>query len=453
MSRFVWPVVAAGIAAGLAAGIHPAVAQTPTTTLVYPPWSHCYGLHRVNQTHLTLRAGFRYKFDDPQGLVALKLAAEDDPQSRRDDDELTVFGVNSGQGMLIYNTSITTIAFYGRPGSGVGEFRRPHGVAADRDGHVVVADTGNDRLHVLQYANDALTHVRFIAGNFNGKPLRGPMGVALEGGEVYVCDPDENRILVLDLEGNLRRELRPERDGKPLLQEPFSIAVIRPEEGMNFFGEDFVVVTDSMLSRVWKLDHDGHPFAVRRVREVARGGEFTWAAIDYYGNVYCSDRGGRIHKFDRELRFLLSIGRPGRGEYEFDEPRGLGLYRRFGQLFVAEREGAQYLWIGTDVFTPSVADLKPDPGGGWSLHVRFFLTEYAQVKLDLADRANQPVAPLQPAQWTAPGPVDRELRFQAPAGNEPLHVRIEATPTYSARKVLTVVKSTPPLAFGPSGKR
>jgi hypothetical protein len=202
-------------------GIRPAVAQTRRTDARL---STVVALLRLasrqsDASHLARRV--RYKFDDPQGLVALKLAAEDDPQSRRDDDELTVFGVNSGQGMLIYNTSITTIAFYGRPGSGVGEFRRPHGVAADRDGHVVVADTGNDRLHVLQYANDALTHVRFIAGNFNGKPLRGPMGVALEGGEVYVCDPDENRILVLDLEGNLRRELRPERNGKPCSRSRF----------------------------------------------------------------------------------------------------------------------------------------------------------------------------------------------------------------------------------------
>ena len=115
-------------AAGLLFAMAPAVAapQSPTTTLVYPPWSHCYGMHRVNQTHLTLRAGFRYKFDDPQGVAALKLAAEDDPASTpRDDDELTVFGVNSGQGLLIYNTSITAIAFYGREGTGVGRVPPP----------------------------------------------------------------------------------------------------------------------------------------------------------------------------------------------------------------------------------------------------------------------------------------------------------------------------------------
>jgi hypothetical protein len=419
-------------------------AQAPGTTLVYPPWSHCYGLHRVNQTHLTLRAGFRYRFDDPQGMAALKLAAEDDTASRRDDDELTVFGVNSGQHMLIYNTSLTAIAFYGREGRGVGEFRQPHGVAADRAGRVVVSDTGNGRLHVLQYRDDSLHHIRFIAGAFAGRPLRRPLGVALEGGEIYVCDPDEHRILVLDLEGDLRRELRPERGGVPLLHEPFAVAVIRGDHGDNFFGEDFVAVTDSLNKRLWKLDRKGQPFAVRRVRDTSSAdGEFYYCAIDYHANIYCTDRGGRVHKFDRELRFLLDFGRPGRGEYEFDAPRGIGLYRRFGQMFVAEREGAQYLWIGTDVFTPSVGDLRSSGGGRWTGVARFFLTEYANVRLDLVDPTGTSRVTLQPSLWTPPGPVTRRIEFAGEPSQ--LRLRVEAVPTYSARKVLRVEKRSQPL--------
>jgi hypothetical protein len=446
LRRRPWSDAAAAAAALLAST--PAVAQRPTTTLVYPPWSHCYGLHRVNQTHLTLRAGFRYKFDDPQGMAALKLACEDDPQSARDDDELTVFGVNSGQHMLIYNTSITSIAFYGRSGSGVGEFRRPHGIAADRAGHVVVADTGNDRLHVLQYAGDRLQHVRFISGTFNGRPLRGPLGVALEDGEIYVCDPRSHRVLVLGLEGDFRRELRPERDGRPLLDEPYAVAAVRSTQENNFFGEDFVAVTDSNLSRLWKLDARGQPLAVRRVRDVAHGGgEFYYVAIDLYANVYCSDRSGRLHKFDRSLRYLLAIGRPGREDYEFDEPRGIGLYRRFGQIFLAERQGAQYLWVGTDVFTPSVADLRPEADGSWSGIVRFFLTEYAVVDLDLVDATGRSRVPLAAASWTLPGPVERRAVFQVPPEAGALRLRVRAVPTYSSRKVLTVVQQSQPLRF------
>ena len=425
-------------------------AQTAGTTLIYPPWSHCYGMHRVNQTHLTLRAGFRYKFVDPQGMAALKLAAEDDTTSRRDDDELTVFGVNSGQNMLIYNTSLTAIAFYGREGAAIGEFRGPHGVGADRAGRVVVADTGNHRLHVLQYANDTLQHVRFIDGSFAGRPLRRPLGVAVEQEEIYVCDPESQRILVLGFDGALHRELRPERNGVALLQQPFAVAAIRADHPDNFFGEDFIVVTDSLHQRLWKLDRNGQPVAVRRIGDTGNArGEFYYAAIDYYGNVYCSDRGGRLHKFDRELRFVLTIGRPGRGDNEFDAPRGIGLYRRFGQMFVSEREGAQYLWIGTDVFTPSVTDVQRG-GGRWRGMARFFLTEYASTRLDLVDAAGAVRVALQTPLWTTPGAVARAFEIDTdPSG---LRLRVTAVPTYSSRKILQVEKLSQPIRSAAAAK-
>jgi hypothetical protein len=31
------------------------------------------------------------------------------------------------------------------------------------------------------------------------------------------------------------------------------------------------------------------------------------------------------------------------------EPRGIAIWKRFGQVFIAEKKGAQYFWIGTDL--------------------------------------------------------------------------------------------------------
>jgi len=205
---------------------------------------------------------------------------------------------------------------------------------------------------------------------------------------------------------------------------------------------------DSGHTRLLQLSHDGRVLALCRSNELGpQARRFDWVAIDYHANVYCSDRSGRLHKFDRKLHPLLSIGRPGKHDYEFDEPRGLGLYRRFGQLFVAERAGAQYLWTGTDVFTPQLADLAGGADSTWTGEVRFFLTEYARVQLELVDASENRVVLLQTPRWQNVGPVTMPVRFRLAPPSEPLRLRVEATPTYSSRSYLTVRKLGPPLSF------
>jgi hypothetical protein len=50
------------------------------------------------------------------------------------------------------------------------------------------------------------------------------------------------------------------------------------------------------------------------------------------------------------LEYITSFGRKGDDDFEFIKPKGITIYRRFGQLFVAEASGAQYYWVGTDLY-------------------------------------------------------------------------------------------------------
>ena len=73
-------------------------------------------------------------------------------------------------------------------------------------------------------------------------------------------------------------------------------------------------------------------------------------AIDYYCNIWVTDFANHcIHEFDRNLNYLTSFGRKGGGKKEFFEPRGIAIYKRFGQVFIVEKEAAQYYWVGTDI--------------------------------------------------------------------------------------------------------
>jgi hypothetical protein len=121
--------------------------------------------------------------------------------------------------------------------------------------------------------------------------------------------------------------------------------------------------------------------------------ELGYLALDYYDNVYVTDRAQHcIHKFDRHLNYLTSFGRKGKGDKEFDEPRGITIYRRFGQVIVAERASVQYYWVGTDVF-----DFGASLSSNQSLlQLDYFLTEASYVRVEIFDdRENLLATPLQ----------------------------------------------------------
>jgi len=78
---------------------------------------------------------------------------------------------------------------WGTKGSGPGQFDLPHGIALDAQGHVYVADRGNQRIQVFDADGHYLSH-------WQGGPLGRPYAIALDAhGHAYIADggdqPDE----------------------------------------------------------------------------------------------------------------------------------------------------------------------------------------------------------------------------------------------------------------------
>lgn len=419
-----------------------AAADDRPTTLVHPPWHHCYGLHRVTQMHLNAYSGYRKKFRSPQGIAAVKLAANDAP-GRRDDDELTVYGINAGTGEIIYNTSLLSIDFYDAGAEAGKPFLRATGIAADRQGLVVVGDTGNDRVVFLRNESNSLRFQKEITLAERERRLRAPRGVAIEDDSVYVADSGNNRIVVLNRTGAFVHAINP----IPPLEEPFGIAVISGQE-WNHYNSSFMVVTDSLCRRVLRLALDGTVEAATHFSEISdRGGGFFFPAIDYYSNVYLSDTlGGCIYKFDKSLTFLTRTNCDPGWDIQLEEPRGLALYRRFGQLFVAERSGASYFWIGTDI---RHLRCQAEPMQTALLfRVRFLLTEHSILTITLETEGGEKIKSFVQKRFTEPG---TQLFSRAvPLVELPENfadctyiVTVTAQPTYSSKKYLTVEKRVP----------
>ncbi len=417
------------------------------TTLVTPPWTHCLGLHKVTQFHLDVYSGYREKFIEPEGLFCVKLASKDRPDTRRDDDELTVYGVNSGAGDIIFNKSLVSIGIVGAPGSGPLRFMDPRALTGDTEGNLYVADTGNDRIGHLRYVDDDLVWIKEIRSR-DPRGLRSPSGICLSGGKLYVADTENDRIVVFDAAGALRETFGAELGGASLFR-PFAIAAVTEDDAYLYYGDRFMVVSDSLGGRLWMLSPRGKALRLVRRSAIGGAGTFDHIAIDYYGNVYVTDRRANlIHKFDRHLTYLVAIGNgESGGGPSFDEPRGITINRRFGQLFVSERAGAQYFWIGADVFRFSADNLVIDPvKRRCGIDISFLLTECSAISLVLKDEDGNDRFTIIPSYMLPPGRFSKRLEVDCPIAaslaNCKLKLVLSASPTYSSRDFLAVERES-----------
>ncbi|HID31880.1 MAG TPA: hypothetical protein EYP24_00695 [bacterium (Candidatus Stahlbacteria)] len=350
------------------------------TTLIKPPYRHSFGYYRASKYYLRIYLGPGFRVDNPQGVAAVKMIEEDDPRTSKDDAQLTLFAVNSGQGQIIYNCKFEAVKIYGRRGSGKGRFLSPMGIGASPTGLVCVADMGNDRVVILRYRNGKLHYESEISG------LARPHDVAIDSRDrIYIANTGRSEILVYEGDSLLYRfGVEGYEPGK--LHHPTAIAVIDSGARYNDEKNEFLVVIDQNRHRIQKFSLDGELKAVTSYIAIGLDdAEFSYLAIDRHGNIYATDRyNHQIHKFDHRLRYIISVGREGGGALEFYEPRGISVGRRYGQVFLTEKEGGQYLWIGIDAyligFFPQTFTIKR-PG----TTIALYITDVARLKMSIVN--------------------------------------------------------------------
>jgi hypothetical protein len=180
------------------------------------------------------------------------------------------------------------------------------------------------------------------------------------------------------------------------------VAATDSTEGWSYYKDNFVVVIDQNGQRLQKFTRDGRLLKTMTAGQLGKlNAKFIYAAIDYYSNVYVTDFANHcIHKFDRHLNYLAAFGRMGGGDKEFLEPRGIAIYKRYGQVLIDDRESAQYYWVGSDVFDLRAAKHQSPA----LLQLDYFLTEPSYVTLEIRNAGGNLLAK----------PMDKTLRFSGP---------------------------------------
>ncbi|MCP4548783.1 MAG: hypothetical protein GY835_20175 [bacterium] len=401
------------------------------TSYVYPPFKHTLGMNRVGTLELKLFLGPGTSFRNPQGVTAVKMRDRDDPKTERDDDELTLFMVNSGAGQIFYNPSLYSVSKYGGRGSGEGEFLDPRGIGADRDGNVVIADTGNQRLVMLRLGDD----LRWVGEIKDANGPFTPTDVVLADGLIWVTDYSGNRIIRFDMSGAFLGEWPLELTAG--LAGPLALTVMSEDDPWNPLHRFTMVVVDSGGERVRTINGKRREVAIKLADEVFPSpGLFGYPVVDLHGQILLPDSlGGRIAKLGRNLTPLTVFDHVD-DDTPLRSPNSLAIYRRFGQLFILENNGGCYAWTGTDITDARIVDKRT--GRRHNLKLEITLTEPSFLTVSLIEPGAADLALILEKRFRA-GTRQEWLRLP----REPVPgatIRIEATPTYSARKKLTVVR-------------
>jgi predicted membrane-bound mannosyltransferase/DNA-binding beta-propeller fold protein YncE len=215
------------------------------------------------------------------------------------------------------------ITSFGGPGesSQPGLFREPWAVAAAPDGSIYVADTWNHRMQHFN-ADGAYLNGWGVEGNTGGQATGdpgvffGPRGIAVDkDGRVLVSDTGNKRVQIFDGAGAFVDQFGGSGLQAGQLDEPVGIDT-------DEFGN--IAVADTWNGRVQTFNAQGIPIASWEIDgwlDKEKVGK-PYVAMDQQGRVYVADQAGlRILVFGRDGGYLGSFGQYSNGS----DNRGFGL--------------------------------------------------------------------------------------------------------------------------------
>jgi len=205
---------------------------------------------------------------------------------------------------------------FGSEGSGAGKLSAPGGTAADSEGNVWVADTGNDRVQEFNAKGEYLGQFG-TKGTENGQ-LSAPRSLAVDPeGNVWVADTGNDRVEQFSPEGKFIAKFGSEGSGAAQLDEPHGLAV-DPEGN--------VWVADTGNDRVEQFSPEGKFIAQFGTKGTENGqlDEPHGLTADSEGNVWVADTGNdRVQEFNAKGEYLGQFGTKGTENGQLDEPHGL----------------------------------------------------------------------------------------------------------------------------------
>ncbi len=139
-------------------------------------------------------------------------------------------------------------------GESIGEFVIPQDLCRADDGNIYIADTGNNRIVVLNNSmNKVVNIITTFDNNGEEDSFNQPYGVAVsESGQIYIADSQNRRIVVLEKDGTLVRFIEnPESES---LEEGY---VFTPLKVTVDYADRVYVVAQNMFEGIMVFESNG----------------------------------------------------------------------------------------------------------------------------------------------------------------------------------------------------
>jgi DNA-binding beta-propeller fold protein YncE len=197
------------------------------------------------------------------------------------------------------------------------------------DGRVFVLDTNNSR--ILELDDEGNVVDELDAESDGQLDLIGPMAMTSHEGKLYVSNSGAGNIIVLSPHGTVEDVITPQVSPPERSVRPIGIAITP---------NDHIFVSDPDNHRVLLLDEEG-----RLVSSLGSGtrdsGEYGFntpggLSLDAEGNLYVVDMlNYAVKKYSPADQFLLSVGEPGDTEGTFSRPKVVAVDGD-GRIFVSD---------------------------------------------------------------------------------------------------------------------
>ncbi|MDP2948092.1 MAG: hypothetical protein Q8P22_00965 [Chloroflexota bacterium] len=207
-------------------------------------------------------------------------------------------------------------------------------------GRVFVLDTSNGR--ILELAPDGSV-ARILDSRVDERmALKGAMAMTAYTGKLYVANSGAGTVVVVDPSGRVDQVITPQVEAAERAVRPVGIAITASGQ---FF------LSDPDNNRVLKLDGNG-----QQIASIGTGkrdsGEYGLNApggltLDSQGNLYVVDMlNYAVKKYSPDGQFLLSMGEAGDTEGTFSRPKAVAVDGQ-GNIYVSDG-----LLVAVEVFNP-----------------------------------------------------------------------------------------------------